>query len=396
MFDDKATHKNLWISSWVLTIALLGDALLYILLPVYADEFGLSIVAVGFLLAINRVIRTFTYGFITAIGQFVGVKNLALAGALFAAISTLGYGLLEGVFLLGVSRVLWGLSYAALLIVTLHYASINPQKIGTRIGISRSVEQIGPMLVMACGTFFVSFVGPQDIFILLGLISCIASALALCLTSQNIPEINQKAERQIKNALSLKSISIPRPALIDGLIFWMGFGIDGVFTVTISLMWAQHTSVETAILLGGLILAGRRAAEMLIAPQAGFLADKFGVVKPLLLMLCLSSLGFLSIGLSQLILGSMLLVVSRGALGTLYPAAASALYPEQKITALTRNQTHRDIGAATGPVITGFGLVYFTAEQLHVAVFVLCAINILIFICAKDFTRLSMAFQAQK
>ena len=73
-----------------------------------------------------------------------------------------------------------GLSYAGLLIVTLDYASANAAKTGVRIGISRSVEQIGPLLVMSLGTWAVAITGPQDIFIYIGMLSTSALLLAWC------------------------------------------------------------------------------------------------------------------------------------------------------------------------------------------------------------------------
>ena len=72
---DILLHRNVWLSSWVLTISLLGDALLYVILPVHAATFGLSIAAVGFLLAVNRIIRTFTYGLIVQLGQQIGAQE---------------------------------------------------------------------------------------------------------------------------------------------------------------------------------------------------------------------------------------------------------------------------------------------------------------------------------
>ena len=173
MQNDKLIHQNVWVSSWVLSISLLGDALIYVILPVNAEAFGVSMVAVGFLLAINRIVRTFTYNLVVEFGRFVGTKKLALIGAFFAAISSLAYGVIDGVYLLTISRIVWGLSYAALLIVTLHYASLNTSRTGTRIGISRSVEQVGPLLVMIVGTSFAAYVGPQTIFIYVGLVSAL-------------------------------------------------------------------------------------------------------------------------------------------------------------------------------------------------------------------------------
>ena len=74
-YADHLVLRNVWISSSVLSLSLFGDALLYVILPVHADAFGVSMAMVGFLLAVNRIIRTFAYGIIVQIaariGQFV-------------------------------------------------------------------------------------------------------------------------------------------------------------------------------------------------------------------------------------------------------------------------------------------------------------------------------------
>ena len=54
-----------------------GDALLYVILPVHADAFGVSMLMVGFLLAVNRIIRTFAYGYIADLAERVGLKNVS-------------------------------------------------------------------------------------------------------------------------------------------------------------------------------------------------------------------------------------------------------------------------------------------------------------------------------
>ena len=81
MSIDDTVHKNVWLSSWVLSVSLLGDALLYVVLPINADAFGISIATVGFLLAINRIVRTFTYNLVVNFGQAVGPKKLAVIAA---------------------------------------------------------------------------------------------------------------------------------------------------------------------------------------------------------------------------------------------------------------------------------------------------------------------------
>ena len=62
-----------------MSVGQLGDSLIYIVLPVSAELFGLSILWVGVLLAANRIIRTFTYGLIAHIGARIGLRTLCVA-----------------------------------------------------------------------------------------------------------------------------------------------------------------------------------------------------------------------------------------------------------------------------------------------------------------------------
>ena len=357
MSSDRAVQKNVWLSSWVLSVSLLGDALLYIVLPINADAFGISIATVGFLLAVNRIIRTFTYNLVVNFGQAVGPKKLAVIAASTAVISTFGYAIFEGVFLLSLSRIIWGLSYAGLLIVTLHFASLNSTKMGRRVGLSRSVEQVGPLIAMLVGAWLVTSVGPRHIFLYMGLASVLGIVLAVLIVDiKNAQNLQSKPE---------KNFSIPLPKSIDILIFWIGFGIDGVFTVTVVLMWAEVSGPETAMLGGASILAIRRISEMVLGPLSGQISDNFGNGLPLTFTLIFCAAGFLFIGCGELLYGCVLLVLCRGSLGTLFPAAASKLYPKQRISSLTRNQTWRDIGAAAGPFLTGLLLGSFSPGAIH-------------------------------
>ena len=282
--SDRAIQKNVWLSSWVLSVSLLGDALLYIVLPINADAFGISIATAGFLLAVNRIIRTFTYNLVLNFGQAVGPKKLAVIAGSSAVLSTFGYAIFEGVFLLSLSRIIWGLSYAGLLIVTLHFASLNSAKTGTRLGLSRSVEQVGPLIAMLVGAWLVASVGPRDIFLYMGLASVLGIVLAVFIV--DIKDTETLQNKPVKN------FSIPLPKSIDTLIFWIGFGIDGVFTVTVVLMWAEVSGPQTAMIVGASILAIRRLSEMILGPVSGWISDRFGNGVPLIVMLVLCVAGF--------------------------------------------------------------------------------------------------------
>lgn len=380
MNNDKFVLRNVWISSWVLSFSLLGDALLYLVLPVNAEAFGVSMAMVGLLLSINRIVRTFTYGMVVRFALRIGLRNTAIIGSITALLSTLGYALFEGGGALVLSRVLWGLSYAALLLVTLSYASINPAATGTRIGISRSVEQVGPLFATIGGAALAGMVGPTSVFYYMALGSTVGLGLALLLHRQVVVPASEKPAK--------RGFAIPRPTSVDVLIFWMGFGIDGVFTVTIALMWLAYVDPATAIIFGGSILAARRVCEMVIAPVAGNLADRYGVRMPLVAVIMLCCLGFLLIGFGYLLSGSALLVLCRGALGTLFPAAVARLHSDQPVVALARNQTWRDIGAAAGPLLTGLLISVISPEWLHVVIGVLFVASFGGFVMGASWARL--------
>jgi hypothetical protein len=61
-------------------------------------------------------------------------------------------------------RLLWGMPYAALLLVTLGYAASNRAKTETRVGSSRTVTQLGLVLALTGGAWLAGVVGSQDVF----------------------------------------------------------------------------------------------------------------------------------------------------------------------------------------------------------------------------------------
>ena len=93
-----------------MSLALLGDALLYAVLPIHAAAFGVSIAWVGILLSANRLIRVFAYGWIARLSFQLGARRLCLMAVAGAVVSTGMYGLVEGEWWLLVARGLWGVS----------------------------------------------------------------------------------------------------------------------------------------------------------------------------------------------------------------------------------------------------------------------------------------------
>lgn len=126
-------------SSAIMSLALLGDSLLYAVLPVYADAFGLTLPWVGVLLSANRFVRVFAYGVIARLTHAIGVRNICLISAVTATASTALYGVGQGPVVLLFARILWGLTYAALVLATLSYAVTYRSRVGTRVGVGQAI-----------------------------------------------------------------------------------------------------------------------------------------------------------------------------------------------------------------------------------------------------------------
>lgn len=90
----------------------------------------------------------------------------------------------------------------------------------------------------------------------------------------------------------------------------------------------------------------------------------------------LTTLGFVCVAAGLTVTGALVMLLLRGALASLGPAViVSELDADQDaIGPLARMQAWRNLGAALGPLVTGFALVYLSAEtQLGIVALLLAA-----------------------
>jgi DHA1 family inner membrane transport protein len=354
-------------SSGVLSLALLGDALIYAVLPVHAESFGISLVWVGVLLSANRFVRVFAYGWVAQLTQRFGMRRMCIVAATGSVISTAMYGVVQGEALLLFARVLWGLSYAVFVLVTLSYAVEHRARAGTRVGWSRSIQRIGPIVALLAGAWLTTVLGPRAVFVVLGAITCLAIPLAWSLPRD--PSVREGAKRQA---------ALGRPKPVDCLFFLQGLGVDGVFALSITIILADRYDLSTAILSGGALLALRHLGEAIAAPLFGAIGDRFGAARVFALSGSITAVGFVLVAADFTVTGAVLMLVFRGALASLGPATiVQATGREDSVMApLARMQAWRDLGAAIGPLGTGFAISIVSPQFLHGAVALMLMLSI--------------------
>ncbi|MGB0507941.1 MAG: MFS transporter [Pikeienuella sp.] len=355
-------------SSSIMSLALLGDALIYAVLPVYAEEFGLTLPWVGVMLSANRFVRVFAYGLIARVTQSLGVRMMCIIAAIMATLSTAMYGVSDGPILMLIARIIWGLTYAILVLATLVYAVENRSKVGIRVGVGRAIQRSGPVFALLGGAWLVGVIGPQSVFLFLALPTAASIFIALTLP-----------KTQKRKAQSRQTVSLARPQPIDIMFFLQGYGVDGVFAISITLILARETTLATAVMGGGFLLALRHFTEAAAAPLFGWVADTLGARKVFVSAAIFTMIGFICIASGFYITGALIMLFFRGALASLGPAviAQSLSDDEDAIAPLAKMQAWRDLGAACGPLFTGFLFAYMSPELQHGIVAIALALSLI-------------------
>lgn len=364
-------------SSSIMSFALLGDSLIYAILPVYAETFGLTFVMIGILLSINRFVRVLTYGIISNLINRFGKKNMCILAAVLATLSTATYGLSLGFIPLFIARIVWGIAYSILVLSTLFYAVEYKQKAGTRVGISQSIQRIGSILSLLIGTWYVTYVGPEMIFIIMAIPTSLGIFIAFFLPKEKIKENKDNSYK----------FDFKKPNSFEYLYFLQGYGVDGLFAITVTLMLAEQTQLSLAVLGGGALLALRHFGEAIASPVFGTMADYIGARKVFIISCILVVIGFLLVSIEMITTGAIILLIFRGAMASLGPALiAQSINNDNNVkNSLSRMQTFRDLGAAIGPIATGVTLSYFSPEVQHLILGIIFAVFFIFFLNSNTF-----------
>src|ERR1051325_3802626 len=303
---DRASRN----AALTLGLGLPGDTVLYLLLPLYAAEFGVSLPEAGVLLAANRLVRIAGYGWVGRGYERFGPRAACLAASLGAAAATLGYALLSGLFPLLAARLLWGLSFAALNIATQALVTAEAAGASRRSGRARAIIASGPMMALLAGAAVSETVGPRPVFLALGLIALLALPLA--------SRVPAKAGHRVQ--VLRRRLSIPSP--LDIWSFVQGLTLDGVFVVGVSVLAAEAAPAGAA-LAAGTALALRYLAEIALGPPSGAVAERFGAGRLLVALSLGCAVGLAAIAVGALWAGVLAVVVLRGMLQPL-PAPVAA------------------------------------------------------------------------
>jgi MFS family permease len=361
--EPKEGYRDTIIAAACLGLVWLGDALIYVVLPVYPATFGVETTSVAILLSVNRVIRIVGYGWVSPLARRFGASALTAAACAAGALSTLGYGVLSGFVLLFIARLAWGGAYGVINLTNTAYAYGDGRRAGMRIGLNRAVSTIGPVLALGIGGWLATALGPREVFVIYGIVGLIAVPLALRLPRlrQTVGEAPVAAERRWM------------PSSVNVLFFVIALGADGVFTATLSTLLSDLIPVSAALTGAGLLLAGQRLISVVLSFASGPLVDRFEARRLLTPCSLAIALGMVAIALGHVYAGAVVLMVARVIFAIVGPIIA-AQQSSDRIGAIAAYSTWSDCGLAAGAFMgilafqrAGYALTYAALAALTVA-----------------------------
>ncbi|WP_440115842.1 MFS transporter [Paenibacillus sp. QZ-Y1] len=364
-------------------VAVLGDAMLFVVLPIYWREFGLSALwQIGLLLSINRLIRLPVNPLVGLFYKHFQLRTGVLLALGIAVVTTASYGLLQEFWSLLIMRACWGVGWSLLRLGGfLSIVNITDDtNRGRYIGLYNGLWGLGSLAGMLSGGILVdqtSVLFVTTLFSVIGL--CFFPFIWMIIPPQD------RHQEEVNTQLAGIRVRSPYFLLILLTGGSVGLVIFGLFSSTLSPLigriytgdWSFLTLVIGAATLTGLIQAIRWGWEPFVAPFYGKKIDSNHSKYPFLLIPLfiagclfmvlgnLQSIGLLFIFLLIFQISSTLLVTATDTF------AANAAAQTDRVRAMTLYTIFVDVGAALGPLLSYIimsiyevSVVYFIAGGL--------------------------------
>ncbi|SVB46331.1 uncharacterized protein METZ01_LOCUS199185 [marine metagenome] len=386
MYND-IPKKQVCLTALILAISVMGDSMLYGVLPSHLSEFGLTAgIGAGLILSANRWIRLVSNTWAARIFTRFGLRKPFYVSVVLAITSTAAYGLFQGFWPLLLSRIAWGICFSIQL-VSLYMIVLreNEQYRGRLMGLYNAIFRSGSLMAVLVGGVLVDLIGIKVSFLIMSSIMLICfPIISLIYESDSYLNLEKKQPERsnlphngdypitlwslLTGSRGGDSTRSSRLLAIHYTRFTNTFAISGLVTSTIGLLLKERIADSLNIFgvlvgvatLTGIVLATSWAVEVGLSTYFGSISDKFG--RKAVLSICLP---VIILGLAILIIKNVFVIVivvpivfaaTTAAKITLDASAGDLSSDLDKSEVMSRYATWTDLGAALGP-IAGYALL---------------------------------------
>ena len=360
---------------------IMGDSLMYVVLPVAASEFGAgdqlglsTSFWIGVALSINRFVRLVSNAFAALVYQRFGVRRPFVASIGLGALTTLAYGLGSGLAVLLLARAAWGVSYSCMRLA----AHLTAFRVGTSdmrgrlMGFFNSGQRLGSLVAVTAGALLYQLTTREVTFSVLAVVGLLGIVVAVRVPDLR-PERVRPTVKSILEHLNAWDLAVSRlpgygrklrvPLLSISLMgFATAFAANGLAIATVAPYLAEFADENGRVLggplavvtLAGILVGLRWASDLGLGVPLGHLSDRIGRRTSIAygMAAMFASLGMMVLFDSPIavIVGMPLLFMAGvGVSAALDAAMGETSTGATRAAAMGRYATWQDLGAALGP-----------------------------------------------
>lgn len=269
MAEKERASRQVIVISLITAACLIGDSMLYIVLPICFAQAGLSSLwEVGIILSVNRLVRLPLNPMVGWLYRHISDRTGIFIATVLATITTFSYAFADGFAVWLLLRCLWGIAWT-LLRLGGFYCILNVSSDDNRgyfMGLYNGLYRIGSLAGMLLGGIFADWLGFSVTCMLFG--ACTAATIVLgfiCVPRGNsgVPVGTQAEERSLTWLWK------------DGTVLWvMATGLvvaliyQGLYASTLSELIRIHFG-SSVTLLGGVAVGAATLGGVLQAIRWG-------------------------------------------------------------------------------------------------------------------------------
>lgn len=359
-------------------LAIMGDSLMYTILPLAAPSLGIPLPLVGVLLSVNRLVRLLSNAGASRIFERFGPRIPFIGSVAIGTLATVLYGVPAGFVVLLVARLLWGISWSGLR--QGGYQAIwtgeSNQK-GRLTGLLWGLVRLGSAIGVLVGGILYDRSGYQAaiLFVIVAAVLALPLAMFIRWAAVHMPKAVAKPEDEARGQESDGSwrsaweTPVQRWLVIAGFFQYL---LSGVVVSTTAVFLAERVGADSGVVwmgigiatLTGMMHAVRWITDLALGPAVGLLSDHIGqatTAAVVVVIYLVALMGALFLSPFFAILCLFIVLLSDGALHIVMSAAASGV-------AMTTTRPHAFVGVFTTTTDAGSALGPLVAYSLVTAV----------------------------
>lgn len=373
--------RTVIIVALITALCLLGDSMLYVVLPMCWQEVGLaSLWEVGVVLSTNRLVRLPLNQVVGWVYQRVSVKTALTIAVILGITTTIGYAVASTFAMWVTIRALWGISWTFLRLGGYYIVlECSPEKNrGQYMGLYNGLHRLGHLGGALLGGILAEVLGYHMMAVVFGVITVLAILPLGMLKNIKITALTKERG----------SVRLPKTIWRQGSFLWLmatGFVVTmlyyGMFTTILTPLVHLHIDpivIGSGILIGATALSGilqaiRWGWEPWGAPWIGKISDRFGNRSSMLMVsfaVTAVLFGLMTLDVPMMLWILIVLGVQMGGtcLTTLADSAAADHAAELgRMSVMTWFAFAFDVGAAIGPLLTFFLVAHLGIHSVCIA-----------------------------